>query len=57
MTLAELEWLKERDRLFGRPKPDQEPERKPQPVPAPIDPERFTLNLYGELIARAEMPV
>jgi hypothetical protein len=38
MTLAELDWIKERRKACLPPQPAPEPEQKPQPAPAPIDP-------------------
>ena len=56
MTLAELEWIKERKRQSFPPQPKPEPERKPGPVPAPIDPDTYALDLYGDMISREELP-
>jgi hypothetical protein len=55
MTLAELDWIKKRRAVCLPPQKEPEPQRNPEPDHAPIDTERFTLDLYGELIARMEM--
>jgi hypothetical protein len=55
MTLAELAWIKERGRLFGRPLFDPEPERTPEPEQVPE--QAPTFDLYGDIIiARMEQP-
>ena len=56
MTLAELEQLKERKRLCGLLRPEPAPERKPAPPTAPLPEITPTFDLYGEIIARSEMP-
>lgn len=56
MTLAELSWIKERDRLFGRPQPVPEPrERKPKPPQRP-DWQAITLDIFQNLEPTEQPP-